>query len=339
MYTALDISNVINGTVIGNDQVIIIDICELSVGRDNCITFMTDRKYKNLLSNTLASVIIVDESFKDISYGKTFIQVENPSLSFIEVSKLFRPVKNWEPNIHKSVIIDNNVDLGENVYIGANVVIESDVKIGQNTYIGHNSIIAHNSIIGGDTIIQGNVSIYHDVKIGNCVNIDSGTVIGADGFGLVSENGNHHRVPHTGDVIVENGVSIGANCCIDRGTINSTIVGEFSRLDNFIQVAHNVVIGKSCVIAGQVGLAGSCILGDFVTIGGQSGIVGHIKIEDNCIIATNSLVTKSLKKGSFVSGIPARDHLDRRKQEAVINQLPQFKKRLKELEIFLKNKD
>ena len=155
---------------------------------------------------------------------------------------------------------------------------------------------------------------------------------------LVSVNGNHHRIPHTGNVIIENDVAIGANCCVDRGTIESTIVGAFSKLDNLIQVAHNVIIGKGCVIAGQVGLAGSCELGNFVTIGGQSGIIGHLKVGDKCVVATNTLVTKSLKTGSFVSGIPARDHMKRRKQEAVINQLPQLQKRVRTLEKNNENK-
>jgi UDP-3-O-[3-hydroxymyristoyl] glucosamine N-acyltransferase len=281
----------------------------------------------------------VNEKINVDSNNKTLIQVENPSLSFIEVSKLFRPLKNWTSQIHPSAIIDESAKVGENVFIGAHVVIESNAQIGDNSYIGHNSIIGENSIIGDNSTVRGNVSIYHDVNIGNNVHIDSGTVIGADGFGLVSENGNHHRVPHTGNVIIENDVAIGANCCVDRGSIESTIVGEFSKLDNFIQVAHNVIIGKGCVIAGQVGLAGSCELGDFVTIGGQSGIIGHIKIEDKCIVATNTLVTKSLKAGSFVSGIPARDHMKRRKQEAVINQLPQLQKRVRVLEKIIENKD
>ncbi len=339
MYTALDIANAINGTIVGNENITVNDICELSGGRENCVTYMAHPKYASLINNTLATVVLVNGKFESDSNGKTLIQVENPSLSFIEVSKLFRPNKNWTPHIHPSAIIDKTAQVGENVFIGAHVVIESNARIGDNTYIGHNSIVGENSIIGNNSTIRGNVSIYHDVNIGKHVHVDSGTVIGADGFGLVSENGNHHRVPHTGNVIIENDVAIGANCCVDRGTIESTIVGEFSKLDNFIQVAHNVIIGKGCVIAGQVGLAGSCELGDFVTIGGQSGVVGHLKVEDKCIIATNTLVTKSLKTGSFVSGIPARDHMKRRKQEAVINQLPQLQKRIKALENITENKD
>ena len=339
MYSALDIANVINGSILGNENTTVNDICELNGGRKNCVTYIAHPNYSSLVNDTLASIVLVNEKFNLEPNNRTFIQVENPSLSFIEVIKLFRPIKNWTPQTYPSAIIDESAKVGENVFIGAHVVIESNVQIGDNSYIGHNSIIGENSTIGNNSTIRGNISIYRDINIGNNVHIDSGTIIGADGFGLVSENGNHHRIPHTGNVIIENDVAIGANCCVDRGTIESTIVGEFSKLDNFIQVAHNVTIGKGCVIAGQVGLAGSCELGNFVTIGGQSGINGHIKVGNKCVVATNTLVTKSLKTGSFVSGIPARDHMKRRKQEAVINQLPQLQKRVRTLEKIKENKD
>ena len=184
--------------------------------------------------------------------------------------------------------------------------------------------------IGNQSQIKSNVSIYDSSCIGNEVILESGVVIGTHGFGLTFHNGENHIIPHMGKVIIEDKVWIGANCAIDRGTINNTIIGEGTKMDNLIQVAHNVQIGKHCVIAGQSAIAGSTIIGNYVTIAGQVGIIGHLNIGDQCTIASKSQVTKSLNKNSFVSGIPARDHKHNLKLNALFNKLDSTINKLKE---------
>ena len=332
MITISKIAKSVNGKIEGNPNLKIHDICELKGGVQDCITFIAHSNYTSLYIESKAAAVIAGINIDLPETAKVIIRVENPSLAFNKVSRLFRPKPSYEIGIHDSAIISSSVSLGENVSIGANVVIENDVTIGSNVYIGSNTTIGRNSTIGNGSTILTNVSVYHDVNIGRNVHIDSGTAIGADGFGLVTDNGIHHRVPHTGTVEIEDYVAIGTNCSIDRGSINCTLIREHSKLDNMIQISHNAVIGKGCVIAGQSGVAGSSILGDYVTMAGQSGVVGHIEVGDNCVIATNTLVTKTLSAGSFVSGNPAREHLKRKKQEAVINQLPELLKRVRALE-------
>ena len=332
MISISKIAESINGKIEGKSDLLIEDICELNGGKKRCISFIAHDKYSNIYADSKSEAVIAGIKINLPESTKTIIRVDNPPLAFIKVAELFRPKRPIQYGIHESALISSTACIGENVLIGANVVIESHVNIGDNVYIGSNTTIGRNSQIGIHSSIMPNVSIYHDVNIGSNVHIDSGTAIGADGFGLVTDKGTHHRIPHTGTVEIEDYVAIGTNCCIDRGTINSTRIGEHSKLDNMIQVSHNAVIGKGCIIAGQSGVAVSSVLGNYVTMGGQSGVVGHIEVGDNCVIATNTLVTKRLESGSFVSGSPAREHFKRRKQEAVINQLPELLKRVRVLE-------
>ncbi len=332
MISIANIAEKINGKIEGNPDLLIEDICELKGGVKNCISFIAHPKYTNLYIESNAAAVIAGMKIDLPETSKMVIRVDNPSLAFNKVSELFRPKPTLEVGIHNSAVISSSVSMGENVSLGENVVIENHAVIGNNVCIGSNTTIGRNSMVGNNSTIMTNVAVYHDVNIGSNVHIDSGTAIGADGFGLVTDQGVHHRILHTGTVEIEDHVAIGTNCCIDRGTINSTRIGKYSRLDNLIQIAHNVVIGKGCIIAGQSGVAGSTVLGNYVTIAGRSGVVGHIEVGDNCVIAATTLVTKALKAGSFVSGDPAREHLIRKKQEAVINQLPQLLKRVRVLE-------
>ena len=268
---------------------------------------------------------------------KTLIRVENPALSFIDVIHMFYPKKQISHGIHPQATIAENVRLGNNVDIGPNTIIEKGVKIGNSSRIGAGSFIGDNANIGENTNISPNVTIYHNTNIGNNCIVDSGTVIGADGFGLVTEKNTHHKMPHIGTVQIKDNVWIGANCCIDRGTFDDTIINEGTKLDNIIQIAHNVQIGKNCRISGQTAIAGSSILEDNITIGGQVGIIDHLTIGKDSIIAAKSAVFESIKSGSFVSGIPAKNHKNRLRQEVVINQLPEILNRLRKLEKELLN--
>lgn len=320
MISVDKISQVIDGNIFGDATLSVHGICNIENGKENCITYLGSDKYKKYLKNNIASVIVVDNSF-EIDSDRTYIKVENPSLSFIKVMNLFSKKNNFKHMISKQAFLHSTVKVGKKVHIGPNVTIEKNVSIGDNVKIYPGSYIGENSIIGNNTIIYSNVSIYNNCIIGENCKIDSGTIIGSDGFGLTKDKHLNISIPHIGKVIIKDDVHIGSNCCIDRGTIEDTIINNNCRLDNLIQIAHNVKIGKSCVIAAQVGIAGSSILEDYVTIAGQVGIIDHVTIKEKSIITAKSLVCSSTQKESFLSGNPAQPHREFLRQKLILKKL------------------
>jgi UDP-3-O-[3-hydroxymyristoyl] glucosamine N-acyltransferase len=240
--------------------------------------------------------------------------------------------------IQEPSYISKTASHGENVFIGAFAYLGENVKVGNNTKVYPNGFIGDNVSIGNDTIIHPGVNIYHDCVIGNNVTIHAGTVIGSDGFGFAPQaDGSLKKVPQIGNVVIEDNVEIGANATIDRATIGSTIIKKGAKLDNLIQIAHNVEVGYSTVIAAQAGVSGSTKIGNGVMIGGQAGIVGHIQIADGSKINAQAGLGKSLKKqGSAVTGSPAYDYSQAIRSQAVARNLPELEKRIKELETLVK---
>ena len=332
MFSISEIANTVNGTIEGDPQLKIKGVCDLQNSQSGYISYISSGKYKNYLEATKATAILINNDLKINQKKKTIIRVKNSALSFIDIIHMFHPIKKSFSGIHPSAVIDKNTKIGKNVEIGPHCVIENAVKIGDSVRIRAGTFIGEESTIGSNSSIASNVNLYHGIKIGkNCI-IDSGTTIGSDGYGLISDNNIHHKIPHIGSVIVGDNVWIGSNCSIDRGTLNNTIIGAGSKLDNLIHIAHNVTIGQNCLMAAQVGIAGSTTIGDNVTIAGQVGIIGHLIIGQNSIIASKSAVFHSLEDDSFVSGIPAKEHKSRLKQDVIINQLPDILNRLRRLE-------
>ena len=319
----------VGGAIEGNSDLVINGIGDLKKSPEGFLSFLSDHRYYDDFKNSKSTAIIVNHKFSDASLDKTLIRVDNPVYAYIQILELFHESKKDKIGIHETAIISSKATIGNNVYIGPYTVIDDNVIIGDSCYIGVSCHINKNTIIGKHTKINSNVSIYNDISIGNDVIIESGSVIGSHGFGLTFHNGENHIIPHLGKVIIEDKVWVGSNCSIDRGTINNTIIGTGTKMDNLIQIAHNVKIGKHCVIAGQSAIAGSTVIGDYVTIAGQVGIIGHLSIGDKCTIASKSQVTKSLKNNSFVSGIPARDHKKNLKLNAQFNKLDTLYKNLK----------
>jgi len=319
----------VGGAIEGNSDLVINGIGDLKNSPEGFLSFLSDHRYYDDFKNSKSTAIIVNHKFSDASLDKTLIRVDNPVYAYIQILELFHESKKDKIGIHETAIISSKATIGNNVYIGPYTVIDDNVIIGDSCYIGVSCHINKNTIIGKHTKINSNVSIYNDISIGNDVIIESGSVIGSHGFGLTFHNGENHIIPHLGKVIIEDKVWVGSNCSIDRGTINNTIIGTGTKMDNLIQIAHNVKIGKHCVIAGQSAIAGSTVIGDYVTIAGQVGIIGHLSIGDKCTIASKSQVTKSLKNNSFVSGIPARDHKKNLKLNAQFNKLDTLYKNLK----------
>ncbi len=340
LHTINNIAKAINGKIEGDPNLRIQGVCDIIDGKSNNIAYILSEKFTCHIDNTKAAALVINNSLKINRKNKTLIRVENPALSFIEIINMFSPIKKQKSNgIHPKALVSNDVELGSDIYIGPYAVIEKGVKISNHVSIGAGTFIGVNTNIGHSTNIMPNVSIYHDISIGNNCIIDSGTIIGADGFGLVTHNGTHHKMPHIGNVEINNHVWIGANCCIDRGTLGNTIIDDGTKLDNIIQIAHNVKIGKNCRISGQTAIAGSTILEENITIGGQVGIIDHLHIGKNSIIGAKSAVFESINSDSFVSGIPAKAHKNRLRQEVVINQLPDILNRLRDLEKKLSTKE
>ncbi|MBM3250248.1 MAG: UDP-3-O-(3-hydroxymyristoyl)glucosamine N-acyltransferase [Candidatus Omnitrophica bacterium] len=342
--TLKEIARLIDGEVLGDDATLINGVAGIKEAVRGEITFVANPKYLPLIENTRASCVIVG---RDCDTPKRpVIRVENPSLAFAKTVSMFSPGETTHPRgIHPAAIVGKDVTLGKNVSLGPYVVVEDGVKIGDNTTIYPGSFIGHHTAIGKDCLIYANVSIRERITIGERVIIHSGTVIGSDGFGFATIEGLHHKIPQIGTVEIGDDVEIGANVTIDRARFEKTVVGGGTKIDNLVQVAHNVVIGENSIIVAQAGISGSTVIGNSVTIAGQAGLVGHIRIGDGAVLAAQAGVTKSVPAHTMVSGYPARPHDKARRVNACVQNLPalyekidRIQERIEELEAKLKSK-
>ena len=336
MFEIEKINKILNGKIHGNRDLIIKGPCGIQNGKANHISYIKNQKYVKFIKDTDASVIIVDSSidFSNIP-NKTLLVVKNASLSFIEFLKYYESKKNinYTKTSYGNSFIHSSSKIGENVHLGNNVFIGENVEIKENVFIDNNTVIHNNTKIEKNSAIHANVVIYRFTKIGENCKIKSGSVIGGTGFGLITDkDGMHHRIPHVGNVKIGNNVMIGSNCTIDRGTIDDTIILDGTNIDNMVHIAHNVNIGKNCIMCAQVAIAGSTKIKDNVVIGGQTGIVDNLIIADNVIVGPRSFVVKSIKSNSYVSGNPARNHSDHIKQDILISKLPEIYKKISNYE-------
>lgn len=326
-----DICELVGGELVGDPTTTIRDVAEIQNALPGEITFLGNDKYKKYIESTQAEAIIIQKDL-DADF-KNLIKVDNPNLAFsVCIAKLRPSIPAKAAGIHKSANVAKNAILGTDIFIGPNVVVEENAIIENGAYIHAGTYIGNGVRVGANSIIYPNVTIYHKCVIGENNIIHSGTVIGSDGFGFVRKDNTIEKIPQTGKVIIGDDVEIGSNCSIDRGTIGNTEIGEGTKLDNMIQVGHNVKIGKLCFIAGQAGIAGSTKIGDFVTIAGQVGIAGHVNIGDGVIIGAKSGITKDIKAGEFWFGYPATPFKDKTREIANIRSIPDMKKRLKAIE-------
>lgn len=311
------------------------------------ITFIANPAYEKYFSTTNAGAIIVSKSFRipgDITLDESLktnkaaaalIRVEDPYISFLKILEYFNPkIELQKLGIHKTTIISNSADISrQGVSIGANCYIGDRCKIGKNSQILPNCVVMNDVEIGENVTIHPNVTIYYGCKIGRNVIIHSGTVIGSDGFGQAkTKDGSYTKIPQKGIVVLEDDVEIGSNCTIDRATIGETRLCKGVKLDNQIQIAHNVQIGDNTIITAQVGIAGSTKVGKNCIIGGKAGLVGHIEICDNVIITAATNVSKSITKPGIYSGYRALQQKQELKKEALVRNLEDIKKRLDELD-------
>ncbi|MEY3397794.1 MAG: hypothetical protein RL220_388, partial [Bacteroidota bacterium] len=326
-FSAIQIATILGGTVEGNPDCKVSGLSKIEEGQQGTLTFLANPKYEEHIYTTGASLAIVSKAFspaKPLPSGLSLIRVEDAYASFAKLLEAYHQYTLPSPGVDPAASVAADARIGENVYIGASVVISSGVSIGDGCRIYPGSFIGNNTTIGSNTTLYAGVRIYNDCRIGSHCTFHSGVIIGGDGFGFVpnSEN-NYAKVPQIGNVIIEDHVEVGANTTIDRATLGSTIIRKGVKLDNLIQVAHNVDIGENTVIAAQTGIAGSTRIGRDCMIGGQVGIVGHLTIADGVKIAAQSGVGQSItEKGSIVQGSPAFAIMDYKKSYVGFRKLP-----------------
>ena len=342
--TLKEIAKLIDGQVIGNGDILINGASGIREAAEGDITFLANSKYSSLMDKTHAAAIITSEDAQETT--KPIIVTQNPSLAFVKIISMFTPDDAGHPNgIDYTAVIGKNVSLGKDVTIGAYSVIGDNVTLGDNVIIYAGCYIGHHSKIGSQTLIYPHVSIRERISVGSRVIIHSGAVIGSDGFGFATIKGAHHKIPQVGTVQINDDVEIGANVTIDRARFDKTVIGRGTKIDNLVQIGHNVIIGENSLIVAQVGVAGSTIIGNNVTLGGQAGLVGHITVGDNAIVTAQSGVAKSVPADMMVSGYPARPFMTTQRVNASLQNLPklfsqvrELKKKIEELEAKLKDK-
>jgi UDP-3-O-[3-hydroxymyristoyl] glucosamine N-acyltransferase len=336
--TLKEIAEFIDGEIVGNANIVITGVSGIKEAADGDITFLANPKYSPLIEKTRASAIITSRDVE--SAPKPIIRTENPSLAFAKMISLVAPNEARHiKGIHPSAILGKDVLLGSDVAVGPYVVIEDNVSIADKAIIYSGCFIGHHTKIGSQTLIYPNVSIRERITIGRRVIIHSGTVIGSDGFGFATVEGLHQKIPQIGTVEIGDDVEIGANVTIDRARFDKTVIGRGTKIDNLVQIAHNVVIGEDSIIVAQVGISGSTAIGKNVILAGQVGIVGHIAIGDNAVVMAQSGVSKSIPSGTAVWGYPARPADEAKRINAHVHNLPklhdsvaELKKRIEDLE-------
>jgi len=333
-FTAAQIAGILEGDVIGNPDVEVSKLSKIEEGTEGSLTFLANPKYKPYIYSTQASITIVNKTFEaESKITTTLIKVDDAYKSFSKLLEYYNQIKLNKSGIEQPSYISESANYGENIYIGAFSYLGNHVSLGENVKIFPGSYIGDNVKIGENTVIFAGVKIYSDCVIGgNCV-INSGAVIGADGFGFApNENGEYSKVPQTGNVIIEDYVDIGAATTIDRATLGSTIIRKGVKLDNQIQIAHNVEIGRNTVIAAQTGIAGSTKIGENCQIGGQVGIVGHLLIGNNVKIQAQSGITRNIKDNEILQGSPAFGYGDFNKSYVYFKNFPKIVKDMNEIE-------
>jgi len=338
-FSALQIAALINGKTEGNANISVNSFGKIEEAEDGQLAFLANPKYEEYLYSTKASVIIINEALElKQPVTATLIRVPDAYTAFAKLLSTYQQmIKQQLTGVQEPVYISASASYGENVFIGAFAYLSDNVKVGNGTKIYPNAYLGNNVKIGDNSIIHAGVKIYHDCVIGNNVIIHAGTVIGSDGFGFAPQaDGSLQKVPQIGNVIIENNVEIGANTTIDRATMGSTIIRSGAKIDNLVQIAHNVEVGNSTVIAALAGISGSTKIGKGVMIGGQAGLAGHLQVEDGSKINAQAGLGKSLKAGSSVTGSPAYDYNKAIRSQAVARNLPEMEKRIKELEVLVK---
>ncbi len=333
-FTANQIAGILEGTVEGNSEIEVYKLAKIEEGTEGALTFLANPKYTQYIYSTKASIVIVNNDFvAEQSLSATLIRVEDAYKAFSKLLEYYNMIKLNKEGIEQPSFIAESVSYGEKLYVGAFAYIAESVKIGNNVKIFPNAYIGENVIIGNDVVIFAGAKIYSDCVIGDRSVIHSGAIVGADGFGFTpNEKGEYQKVPQIGNVILEEDVDVGAGTTIDRATLGSTIIRKGVKLDNQIQIAHNVEIGQHTAIAAQTGIAGSTKIGKHCLIGGQVGVAGHLNIGNKVRIQAQSGIGRNIKDGEAIQGSPAFGYTDWNKSYVHFKNLPKIVNRINTLE-------
>lgn len=339
-FSAAQIAHILSGEIVGDSSVVVKGLSKIEEGTIGTLSFLANPKYEEYIYTTESSICIVNKSFeaqKEIPATLTLIKVDDAYACFAKLLEAYSQFKRRKPAIEQPSFVSESAQIGSDIYLGAFAYIGNNAKIGNNVQIYPNAFIGENVTIGDNTTIFAGVKIYDDCKIGKDCIIHAGAVIGADGFGFApNAQGEYSKVPQIGNVVIEDAVEIGANTTIDRATMGSTIIRQGSKIDNLVQIAHNVEIGKNTALASQVGIAGSAKIGERVQIGGQAGVAGHLHIADGTQIVSQSGIPNTVKKAAVLMGSPGIPIEDFKKSYFGFRKLPYILKKLQELENTIK---
>jgi UDP-3-O-[3-hydroxymyristoyl] glucosamine N-acyltransferase len=329
-FTAAQIAQKLKGEVIGDGSIKITGLAPADCARAGELTFAENAAYFAAAEQSQAAAILVSGPF--VSSNKVLIRVANPRVALARILPDFFPPEEHPRGIHPSAVIADSAHVDPTAHVGAGCVVRPGAKLGARSVLMGNNDLGAGCDVGEDACLFPNVVLYRGTKIGRRVVIHAGTVIGSDGFGYVLDEGRHRKVLHLGNVIIGDDVEIGANTAIDRGALGATVIGEGTKIDNLVHIAHNVVIGRNCLIMGQVGFAGSTRLGDYVIIASQSGIADHLNLGNQVIVGAKSGVMRDVPDGGRVLGTPALPDRQAKRQVIAVQQLPDLIHRMRELE-------
>lgn len=332
--TLSELATLLNAEVIGDPHLLVQGIgTETNAAAGQVVLAEDERKLAQALANG-ATILLIPRKLQDqIPEGpKGVLVVEHGRLALIKILTYFGPKYELPTGVHPTAAVSPNAKLGRDVRVSAGAVIEDGAEVGDGTWIYPNVYIGPDSKVGSNSIIYANVVIRDRVIIGQRAIIHPGAVIGSDGFGFVTANGMHHKVPHIGMVEIGDDVEIGSNTTIDRATMGKTVIGSGTKIDNLVQIGHNVQLGAHNLLAGMAGVAGSSITEDYVTLAGQSGLGGHLTVASGTVVGAGAIVANDIKEPGFVSGIPARPHREEMKVKATMRRVPDLIQREKELE-------
>ncbi len=332
-FTAKQIAEFVQGRVEGDENAIVNSFAKIEEGKTGAISFLSNPKYTHFIYETSSSVVLVNDDLElEHEVKPTLIRVKNAYESIACLLQLYESMKPRRKGIDPLAFVSPKATIGKDCYVGAFAYIADGVVIGDNTQIYSHVVIEENACLGEGCIIYPNVSVYHDCRLGNNVTVHSGTVIGADGFGFAPNTEGYDKIPQIGIVVIEDNVEIGANTCIDRSTMGQTIVGKGVKLDNLVQIAHNVEVGENTVMSAQVGIAGSTKIGSWCMFGGQAGFAGHITVGDKTFVGAQCGVNSSLKGNQSVIGSPAMEPRGFFRSSVIFQKLPDMYRQLNALQ-------
>jgi UDP-3-O-[3-hydroxymyristoyl] glucosamine N-acyltransferase len=329
-FSLSDIADYLEGEVVGDHALSIRRVASIDDARNGDITFLSSPRLAKKAKKTEASALIVQEYLEGVPCP--LLLVPDPHYAFARLLSLFHPVPARPAGVDPKASVHPGATLGEGVTLGPFVVVEEGVKIGAKSTLCAGAVVCARSEIGDETFIYPNVTIREGVKIGHRVIVHANSVIGSDGFGFVPHQGRHFKVPQVGGVVIEDDVEVGASVTIDRATLGDTVIRRGTKINNLVQIGHNVEIGEHCILVAQVGISGSVRIGNRVTLAGQVGVAGHLSIGDQTVVAAKSVVTKDIPAKRNVAGFPAFDHVEWRKATVLFPRLPEFRKKIRTLE-------